>query len=674
MRRRLLLLLVALAALPASAAGQSPDAQPRFRTETALVTVDAVVVDDRGQPVTGLTAADFEVLDEGAAQRIEFFQATGVAGTVAPSRERQTSRYSYATNVGAEAAATRTFVLVFDDLHLTREQGEPARVALLKFIRTQLADGDLVSLVVPGVALRWHARLPAGRDELLRIAEGLQGRFQPEPTFERITDYEAYRIHVFQDEAVANAVDRRWRNYRQLGREAPNLATDRGFQPQERGGNVGVIQQDLAIRAADVYSRAMARNRVTLGSMKAMVEGLEAVRGRKSVLLFSAGLIEDQEQIDARHVLDAARRANVAVYFIDVRGIVTGSAFSSAQFGSPLDTRDVGFANAQIELEVQGSENLALDTGGFSVRNANDLDAALGRISRELSSYYLLGFQPSRTGTEGAYRKLQVRVRRPGVTVRARKGYHVSSGTPSRSSDVLGTDALQPVTDSPYDLDSIPLRVASYVFGSPVAGKALVSLAIEADLRAFGFVTTPGALTDVLELRIAATHLESATAERYDGQVEMTFPIGTHFGEDAWYGQVREFTLAPGKYQARVAVRDRNNGRVGALTHVFDVPVLDGLRVTTPIITDTIETPTGSDGGATAAGARRPARVSGGRDRVLPVQRARREQGRACACRPSGARRGRYGDQTTRTSPDHARSRRRAEPLWRPLDERAARG
>ena len=320
-------------------------------------------------------------------------------------------------------------MLVFDDLHLTREQGEPARVALLQFIRTQLADGDLVSLVVPGMALRWHARLPAGRDELLRIAEGLQGRFQPEPTFERITDYEAYRIHVFQDEAVANAVDRRWRNYRQLGREATNLATDRGFQPQERGGNAGVIQQDLAIRAADVYSRLMARNRVTLGSMKAMVEGLEAVRGRKSVLLFSAGLIEDQEQIDARHVLDAARRANVAVYFIDVRGIVTGSAFSSAQFGSPLDTRDVGFANAQIELEVQGSENLALDTGGFSVRNANDLDAALGRISRELSSYYLLGFQPSRTGAEGAYRKLQVRVRRLGVTVRARKGYHVSGGS-----------------------------------------------------------------------------------------------------------------------------------------------------------------------------------------------------------------------------------------------------
>ncbi|AMY12244.1 VWFA-related Acidobacterial domain protein [Luteitalea pratensis] len=593
MRVRLLAWFVALCLVPAVAFGQPGGTQPRFRTETALVTVDAVVVDDRGQPVTGLTTADFEVLDEGVAQRVEFFQETGAPGSGVSTPARKPGRYSYATNVGAQATATRTFVLVFDDLHLTREQGEQARLALSQFIRVQLVDGDLVSLVVPGIALRWHARLPGGRDELLRIAEGLQGRFQPEPTFERITDYEAYRIHVFQDEAVANSVDRRWRNYRQLGRESTNLASDRGFQPQERGGNAGVIQQDLAIRAADVYSRLMARNRVTLGSMKAMVEGLEAVRGRKSVLLFSAGLIEDQEQIDARHVLDAARRANVAVYFIDVRGIGSGSAFATAQFGSPLDTRDVGFANAQIELEVQGSENLAIDTGGFSVRNANDLNAALGRISRELSSYYLLGFQPSRPGADGAYRKLQVRVRRLGVTVRARKGYYVTGDRVARAADVLGHDALQPVTDSPYDLDTIPLRVASYVFGSPTAGKAVVSLAIEADLRAFGFITTPLALTDVLELRIAATHLESSTAERYDGQVEMTFPLGTRLGEDAWYGLAREFTLAPGRYQARIAVRDRNNGRIGALTHVFDVPALDGLRVTTPIITDTIETPTG---------------------------------------------------------------------------------
>ena len=573
----------------------SPTSQPPFRTETALVTVDAVVVDDRGQPVQGLRAGDFEVLDEGVPQKVEFFQAAEQRNAAATPATMTPARHvSYSSNTGATAVAGRSFVLVFDDLHLTREQGERARQALMQFVRAELTDGDLVTLLVPGLALRWHARLPGGRGELLRIAEGLQGRFQPEPTFERITDYEAYRIHVFQDETVANQVERRWQNYRQLGREPANLATDRGFLPQERGGNAGVIKPEIAIRAADVYSRLMARNRVTLGAVRNMVEGLEAVRGRKSVLLLSAGLIEDQEQVDARQVLDAARRANVAVYFIDIRGLETGSTFSSAQYGSPLDTRDIGAANAQLELEVQGSENLAIDTGGFSVRNANDLNAALSRISRELSSYYLLGFQPATPGKPGAYHRLQVRVSHADVQVRARKGYYVSGPTPAdllTPIASLGTDALTRATDSPYDLDSIPLRVSSYMFGQVDPGKALVAVALETDLRAFAFSPGVRSLHDVLELRIAATHLETSTTARYEGQVEMTFPAGTRFGEDAWHGLVREFRLAPGRYQARVAVRDRNSGRVGTVTHAFDVPSLDGFRVTTPIVTDTVEKP-----------------------------------------------------------------------------------
>jgi VWFA-related protein len=587
-------LVVAAAMMPVMGAAQQAPPPP-FRTETSLVTVDAVVVDDRGQPISGLGRDDFEVLDEGVTQRVEYFQAAEAQASRSASEQSEASsrrsRFAYATNVGTQAPATRSFVLVFDDLHLSREQGERARRAMVQFISTTLADGDLVSLIVPGAALRWHARIPEGREELLRIANGLEGRLQLEPTFERITDYEAYRIHVFQDEVVANQVDRRWQNYRQLGREPTNLASDRGFQPQERGGTAGIIKADIAIRAADTYSRTMARNRVTLGALRSMVEALEPVRGRKSVLLLSAGLIEDQEQVDGRQLVDAARRANVALYFIDARGIEAGSSFGTAQFGSPLDTRDIGAANAQIELEVQGAENLALDTGGFSVRNANDLPAGLSRIARELSSYYLLGFQPSVAGQPGAYRRLQVRLKRPGATIRARKGYHVSGAPPSGGATAIAADALQRATDSPYDLDTIPLRATSYVFGEAATGRALVTLALEADLRAFAFTARADTLTDVLELRIVATHLEALTSDRYDGQVQMTFPGATRFGEDSWHGIARDFTLAPGRYQARVVVRDANSGRVGAVTHAFDVPPLDQLRVTTPIVTDTVASP-----------------------------------------------------------------------------------
>ena len=129
------------------------------------MTVDVVVVDERGQPVPDLTVNDFEVLDEGAVQKVEFMQAVGTRGSAAVPRgvASADTRVPYSTNAGTAATSTRTFVIVFDDLHLTREQGARARQALTRFVKTDLADGDLVTLIVPGSALRWHARLPDGR-------------------------------------------------------------------------------------------------------------------------------------------------------------------------------------------------------------------------------------------------------------------------------------------------------------------------------------------------------------------------------------------------------------------------------------------------------------------------------------------------------------------------------
>jgi hypothetical protein len=118
-----------------------------------------------------------------------------------------------------------------------------------------------------------------------------------------------------------------------------------------------------------------------------------------------------------------------------------------------------------------------------------------------------------------------------------------------------------------------------------------VMLAVEADLRAFAFARKDDKLVDVLDLRMLTTELGTNQAERYERQVEMTFPATTRFGPESWHGLTQEFRLAPGRYQARIAVRDANSGRIGAVTHDFEVPPIAGLRLTTPILTDTIEAP-----------------------------------------------------------------------------------
>ena len=579
-------------ALSAGLAGQQTPQPPAFRTGTDLVIVDAVVVDRKGQPVTDLTAADFEVRDEGEPQTIQLFQTISAASSDSVATRTQTSRFNYSTNVGIDARPSRAFVLFFDDVHLAQEEGDRARAAIASFIAREVRDGDLVSLVAPGRALRWHARLPDGRSELTHIVASLKGLFLPDLSTERMSDHEAYRIHVFQDEVVADQVDRRWKSFRVLGREPTNPLTDKGFQPENRGGNVGVIKQDIAIRAAAVYQQAAARNRATLDSVARTLDGLAAVRGRKSLILLSPGFIEDQERRESRFAIEAARQANVALYFVDARGLLAGTPFAQAQFGPPLDARDLNAANADLTLSAEGAETLAVQTGGFSVRNRNDLDEGLARIGRESQVYYLVGYQPAKAGAPGAFRRIEVKVKRPDVQVRARRGYY-PGGAPRDTSkgEPFVADELARATESPYELAAVPLRGTAFVFGQNDAGKAVVMLAVESDLRSFEFKPREGRLVDQLDLRMIVTRQETGESERHERQVEMSFPATTRFSEDAWHGLTAEFGLVPGRYQARMAVRDKNSGRIGAITHTFEVPRLDGLRITTPILTDTIEAP-----------------------------------------------------------------------------------
>ncbi len=625
----------------AAGAGQQKPQAPAFRSETELVTVDVVVVDKHGAPVADLKSGDFVVTEDGRPQRVQVFQSVTTPRQARAARPAERA-YRYSTNVGAQAHAGRSFVLFFDDVHLSQEAGERAKKALEQFLNDEAEAGDLVSLVAPGRALRWHARLPGGRVELLKVLGALGGSYLPEISAERVSDYEAYRIHVMQDEQMGERVARRFNNFRVAGRDPVNLQKDEGPRPENRGSTAGLLEPFVQSRAGEAYVRATARNRATLGALKATIESMEAVRGRKSVVVMSPGFILDQELALFRQVEDAARRANIAMYFVDVRGLVAQSVFSSAQFGSPIDSRDVGAANADLMLEAEGAVSLAETSGGFAVQNSNDLQAGLRRIASESQVYYLLGYVPSNARVDGKFRRISVRVARPDVQVRARKGYYAGGvpPEPGRHADPVN-DALEVALDSPYDLAALPVRAASYVFGATKAGDISVLIAMEADLRSFDLRSAGSMASDLLDLRVLVTNPATGETKRHERTVEMRLPGGAPAGEaSAWYPISEGFDLAPGSYQARVAVRDRNSGRVGTVTHDFEVPARRGMTLSSLVVSDTIEKAADGPGPPKAvlmvrrllnAGATLYLSVHGVRRRT---NGGRRNTGERRACRP----------------------------------------
>jgi VWFA-related protein len=570
---------------------ERPAPPPLFPAGAELVTVDAVVLEHDGMPVMGLTAADFAVSEDGVAQEIAAFEAVHRSpqpAAVDPPPVVPPPRTS--TNVGSGGEG-RSFVIVFDEVHLVPAEAERARSALTDFLKTGVSSEDRVTLVGTAEGASWTARIAEGREALLAALGRLQGRRVGERAEDAISDYEAVRIDRDRDPIVTDRVMRRFVASRVIVRETRL----RGDSP-DRGENLETERSVVQTRAAQVYARTAAQNETTLGLVERSISSLTAVRGRKTLVLVSGGLAQDSHLPAFRRVVSESRRANVAIYFLDAGGLEAAPSTLRAEFGAPVDFNDLGSTLQEARERTEGSESLAVDTGGFSIRNTNDLADGFRRIGRESASYYLLGYSPSNKKADGRFRKIEVKVTRPGVKVRARRGYYAPGG--ERAGAPKSTEprdaALQRALDSPFDLADVPLRATSHVFSETEPGKANVLVTAEADIRKLTFDEKGGVAKDTLEYMLVVVDQQTGEFHRFDHQFAMSLQPETRARyARTWFPIARELKLAPGTYQARIVVRDRNSGRVGSLAHAFEVPRISGLRISTPLLSDRLHEATG---------------------------------------------------------------------------------
>ena len=578
---------------PAAAPPQPAPGQPSFQTQVELVTVDVAVVDRKGQPVRGLTKDDFVVAENGVPQALTSFEA--VAVPVAPREASVPARPRITTNLEPDKQRGRTFVVVFDDIHLSPGQAQRARGAVAAFLETGVGAGDVVTLIATGGGAWWTTRIPDGRQSLIDILKRLDGRYVPDPSPDRIAEFEAMRIEEYQDEQMAWFVQRRFDSYGAVGQEKDS----RGVRPADAvTSSPGMIPEVVRMRAREVHELARSRNKITLAAMERAIESLSGIKGRKAMILVSQGFVYDIQLKEMKDVVLASRRQNVPIYFIDTRGLQGLPEAFTAAFGRPVEVQDVVAVLADLSREAEGAESLALDTGGFVVKNSNDLSGGINRVSSESRIYYLLGYNPTDLRRDGKFRKIEVKLlpaAGKGLNVRARRGYFAPlEGEVSARKDER-EPAIGHALDSPFDIPDVPLRASSFVFDEVGLNQLSVQLAVEIDIARLGYKQEEGRSTDSLAFLIEAQHRETGEYYRYDQKIEMSLQPETRRKlEKSWYPVSREFTLPPGGYQAKIVVRDLNTGIVGSLVHEFDVPAAGMLRLSTPVLSDTIET--GPDG------------------------------------------------------------------------------
>jgi VWFA-related protein len=526
-----------------------------------------------------LRAEDFTLREDGGPQTLAAFEAVDRPPAAAAPADAQPSPPSrVSSNRGLSARASRAFVIVFDDLHLDVAEAQRAREAVAGFLEGAFDGGDRVSLVTTSGDAWLHTRMPEGGDALRSILPRLRGRARTADSMtEGMTDHEALQIAREGNPLITGYVTRRWKA----------AATD--LLSFREGDTVG---ERVIATAARIGLEVERRNQETLDVLARAFASLGTVRGRKSVLLVSGGLVLDPRLAESRRALAESRRANAALYFVDARGLAAlGPAFT-AEAAAPTDLQDTSLALGALRVAAEGSESLAADTGGFSIRNRNDLAAGARTILLESSSYYLLGYAPPERRRNGHFRRIDVGVAREGVRVRARRGYYPAAAgrAPREGRD----EALQRALDSPFDLDAIPLRAAALVFGEKAPGKEQVLITADVDIRALAFRDAGGVFEGSLEYRLVVADRETGTLHRGDEQIALKLPPARRERYSrSGFPVTREVVLAPGRYQARVVARDATSGRVGSLSHDFEVPKAEGLRLSTPVLSDRLREPPG---------------------------------------------------------------------------------
>jgi VWFA-related protein len=581
-RSRLFITLLLTAAAAATVASQQAPTESTppvtFRAEVNYVEVDASATDQQGQLVTDLRQTDFEVLEDGRPQKIAAFSLVTLPIQPAPRLAAAATPVAsdVSTNTGVDG---RIYLLVLDDLHTTVANTPRVKAFLREFVERSFGPADLAAVAYTSGRIAASQEFTSNRRLLLEAIDRFTGRRLRSEALE-----------------IAEALNR-----------DPRDPTDTPVNPRNRSGD-GRDPFDPYSGLNPFEAERAYQARTTLDAVRDLAALMQGVQGRrKSMILVSEGLSYNVFDgfrnasagvilRDATDAMAAAMRANVAIYSVDPRGLATFGEAIDIAGTSPNDPHFTvpGTMLDLLRTSQQSLRELSNQTGGFAGIDSNDLSGVLDRIVRENSTYYLLGYYSTNERRDGRLRRIDVRVKRPGLQVRARQGYLAARG---RGDDVRAVaKPIDAILASPIPVTAIPLTLSAAAYAG-AASDASIALAVEMQADAFRFVEKDDRFLDTVELSISA--VDAGGAVRGGRQHKLDLELRADNAVLARKRGLRvtsELSLPPGRYQLRVAVAETGAGRTGSVFHDVEIPDFRaaGLSISGVALTsgDASQTPT----------------------------------------------------------------------------------
>ena len=505
----------------------SPQTGFVMKVNAELVLTNVVVRDAKtGEPVRGLKQSDFSVYENGKKQEIATFDFQSV-DMATPLNEATVTGQAAKQNAssGADVAVKpedlrnhRLIVFFFDLTSMQPEDLDRCVDAARDFLKKKMAPADLVALVSLGDTLKVDQDFTADRD-LLANEVGM---------------YNGTEGQGFATGATANS----------------NQVEDTtGYTPDESDYNDLNTDRELF-------------------ALRTVAKSLEKITEKKSLLYFSGGIQRDgiENEASLRSAINAAVRANLAIYSVDTRGLqvvlATGDASTGSLRGQGAYNGGALLNNMNANFTTQETMGtLSSDTGGKAFFDSNDFAPAFAQVQKDTSEYYAIGFHSSDPRRDGRYRKLTIKVNRPGLKLEYRPGYYAPSdfahtGKEDREQqleDELASDL--PATDMAVYLDAMYFRLDENRFYVPV------SLIVPGSQIPF----VKGGDKDKATLDIIGEVIDEA--KRPIGSARQTLKLNLDQTLGARQKNLQyntSFNLPPGKYHLKFVVRENQTGRMGS--------------------------------------------------------------------------------------------------------------
>jgi VWFA-related protein len=387
---------------PAGDPQQQQPPPPTFRTGINFVRVDVIISDNKGKAVADLTQNDFDVSEDGKPQKIETFKLVKLDGGVSESIKEapRPIRNDYDEEMEAARDDVRLFAIFLDDYHVRRGASLSVRNPLSTFIENNLGPSDMIGVMYP-LESTASVRMTRNHSAVMRGLQQFRGRkydYEPRNQYEETyAHYPAEIVEKIRNQVSLSAIKALIVHMGSLkeGRKSLILVSE-GYTsilpPQMRNADA-----TMPGSGNPAYGNPLAGQNDPNEDRASWIAGMDM-------------------DSDLREVYDAANRNNVAIYAVDPRGLPGFEFDINEGIGLQADSKYLNSTMDTLRL-------LAEQTDGRAIVNRNDLAAGMAQITRDSSAYYLIGYNSADAPTDGKFHSIRVRVKRPGVQVRARKGY-----------------------------------------------------------------------------------------------------------------------------------------------------------------------------------------------------------------------------------------------------------